>query len=101
MATQHFKINATGVSSVAAPADVNRISLYIRNYSGSGQTVWVAFGQVATAGTNGEMELVPGAEYAFGSTTFPNNTLPLKAYPTESVNVITSTGTATGCIVTE
>jgi hypothetical protein len=112
MATKQFAINATTGSAVqVAPNDADRRACYIRNYSNStvnpGQgTMWVAFGVVATAGTNGELEVVPGAEYSFGGDLRPTTqTLPgsfrLPNCPLESISVITTGGTAVGCVVTQ
>jgi hypothetical protein len=57
--------------------------------------MYIAFGQPATAGTNGEMELVAGGEYNW------NGLLPpLQGnVPLESINIIVTGGSATGCIV--
>jgi hypothetical protein len=113
MATKQFAINATMASSIpsnssnqTAGSDPDRRSLYIRNYSTSLVTMWVAFGQPATAGTNGEMEVPPDFEYTFGGSLKPSTqTLPGSFYlpncPHESINVITSSGVATGCVVTQ
>lgn len=96
MATQQFAINATVSNSIPVPNDADRRSLYIRNYGNSSSTMWVAFGQPATPGTNGEMEIVPGSEYSFGGDLKPSTkTLPGGFYlpncPHESINVITTT----------
>lgn len=93
MPTQQFPINAGPVAGTFAPAATNsnyRNSLYIRNYANSTASMWVAFGQVATPGANGEMEIVPGSEYAFGGPLVPNNTTPMKGYPIEYVSVVTT-----------
>jgi hypothetical protein len=105
MPTTPHAINANTSTSVqVAGANSNRNSLYIRNYASGvvnpGQgTMWVAFGVPATVGTNGEMEILPGGEYSWGSGLLPNNTTPLKGYPLESVNIISSGGAAVGCCV--
>lgn len=105
MSTQQFPITATTTAAIFAAADKNRNSMYIRNYGdptvNPGQvSMWVAFGKVATVGTAGEMEIVPGAEYSFGPSLLPNNTTPLKGYPQEFVSIITASSTAVGCIMT-
>ena len=105
MATQQFAINATTGNSVPVPADRDRRGLYLRNYSNSSATMWVAFGQPATLGTNGELEIPPGSEYSFGGELKPSTrTLPGSFYlpncPPESINVICS-ATASGCAMTQ
>ena len=99
-------LNATGTSFQVLPAFRHRTFLLLRNYSTSGVTIWVAFGVVATAGNNGELEIPPGIDYTFGGerrypqyfTQFNNNC------PTESINVIsggfnTPGGNAQGCAI--
>lgn len=106
MATKQTAINATNVDSTVLSQDLTRRYLYLRNYSTSGQTMWIAFGKAATAGTAGELEMVAGGEYVFGGPLPPNvANLPqsffLPVCPTEEVHVITSTGTATGAAMTQ
>src|SRR5882672_2323064 len=87
-------INAPASLEVV-PARIERRALYIRNYSASTGTMWIAFGKDATAGSGGEMELIPSGEYNW------NGLLPpLQGnVPLESISIIVSGGTATGCIV--
>jgi len=60
--------------------------------------MWLAFGNAATAGSNGEMEIVPGGEYSWGGVLTPLASG--EAYiPTDSVNIIISGGSATGAVV--
>jgi hypothetical protein len=90
--------------------------LYIKNYvyvpNGGASPVaqqgvlYVAFGQDATPGQNGEYELLPGGEYNWGGPLPPNvGNLPLGFYlpvcPSEYVSVIASNGTVYGAIVTQ
>ena len=68
--------------------------------------MWIAFGQVATAGTNGELEVPPGTEYiwgqALGAPADIANVLDVRRQcPTDAIHVITSTGSATGCALTQ
>lgn len=91
----------TGTSSQALVQDNGRCFMYIRNYAGSAGTLWVAFGQAATAGMNGELELPPGQDKVFGSNYLDNPIAPpfSNNCPKGSVNVISSAGTATGCLL--
>lgn len=93
--TVHTAITNVTVSTQFVVSRTERRALYIRNYAASVGTMWLAFGQAATAGTNGEMEIVPGGEYNW------NGLLPpLQGnVPLESINIIASGGTATGCVV--
>jgi hypothetical protein len=94
--TQPFPINATSAASQVVPADSNRRYMLIRNYSASQQTMWIAFGVVATCGTNGELEVLPGYAYEFGTSRLihpnglvaNNETFPQPNCPTEYVSVI-------------
>lgn len=112
MATTQYTISAnTSTSTQAAAADTTRRYMIIQNYQNatvnSGQgTMYVAFGVAATAGTNGELEIPPGAAYVFGGKLDPSKqTLPgsffLPNTPTEAVNVISVGGTAVGSIITQ
>lgn len=92
-------INATTNDAQLLPYQSERTYLHIRNYSGSTETMWVAFGRAATAGTNGELEIVPGSEYIWGSilwTAYGSQ----PSCPQDPIHVITSTGTASGCCLT-
>lgn len=94
-------ISASNTSAVTVvPANPNRRLLYIRNYvdatlNAGAVTMWVAFGQTATQGTNGEYELVNGGEYPW------NGPLPplVGNVPTEFISIITNTGSAKGCVI--
>ena len=108
MATTQTLINASAISTQVIGRDPSRRMLYIRNYGASAQTIWVLFGGsgTATAGLAGELEVVPGGEYTFGGPLpFSKQTLPggfnLPVCPQEEVYVVTSTGTATGTILTQ
>lgn len=97
MATTQSIVSATTSTAIALGADVTRKYLYIRNYSDAtlnpGQiTFWVAFGKVATVGTGGEMEFPAGFEFTWDVA---------GEVPLESINVITSTGSEKGCVVTQ
>lgn len=93
--TVQTAITNVAISTLFAPARAERRALYIRNYSASTGTMWIAFGFTATAGTAGEIELVPGGEYNWNGLMPPlQGNVPL-----ESINIIISGGTATGCIV--
>lgn len=93
--TVQTAITNTAVSKQFAPARTERRALYIRNYVASTGNMYLAFGFTATAGTAGEIEIVPGGEYNW------NGLLPpLQGnVPLESINIIVSGGNATGCIV--
>lgn len=57
--------------------------------------MWVAFGQDATAGTNGEWQVTPGATWTWNGLMPPlQGNVPL-----ESINIIVSGGSATGAII--
>jgi hypothetical protein len=104
MATTQTAISASSVASTPVGVNQARRLLYIRNYSSSAATMWVAFGKTATAGTAGELEIIAGGEYLFGGRLPPSvGNLPLGTTlipcPTESISVITSSSTATGCIM--
>lgn len=104
MATNQQPISASNVDSKVLATNPTRRALYIRNYAGSAQSIWVKFGGVATAGAAGELEVIPGGEYNFGGPLPPGvRNLPsgffLPNCPTEEIHVITSTGTATGCVM--
>ena len=97
MATTQNTIAATNVDSVAMGADATRRWLYIRNYSSAtlnvGQTtMFVAFGKIATAGTGGELEIVAGGEYMWEV---------VGEIPLEAVHVITASGGANGCVMSQ
>src|SRR5271168_3835210 len=117
MATKQFVISANTGAAVTitgqlpSGANPDARSIYIRNYANAivnpGQgSMWVAFGAVATAGTNGEMEIVPGDEYSYGGP-LPPSTLNLPGgtrlpnCPTEFISVISTGGTAVGCVVVQ
>lgn len=114
--TLHYIISATTNSSVPVQAGTNiaathnadRRFVYIRNYANSTNSIFVLFSDTrsATAGAQGELEIVPGAEYLFGGALKPSTmTLPgsfvLPNCPLEQINVITSTGTASGCVIVQ
>lgn len=106
MPTTQTAINASSAPAQVLSADPTRRWLYIRNYSASAQTIWVAFGKTATAGTAGEREIIPGGEYSWGGPLPPaTQNIPggfaLPPVPTESISVITSSGTATGTVETQ
>jgi len=93
--TAQTLIPNSAVSSQITPSRAERRALYIRNYAASVGTMWLAFGATATAGINGEMEIPPGGEYNWNGLLGPlQGTVPL-----ESINIIISGGTATGCVV--
>lgn len=96
-------IHASTVASQIVAAQPARRWLYIRNYSISAETMWVAFGKTATPGNAGERELIPGGEYSWGGPLPPAQRnlphgFPLPPVPTESISVITAAATAEGCI---
>ena len=110
--TQQFPINATNAAAQALQGDINRRYLMIRNYSDSAQIIWVAFGAVATCGNNGELEVLPGYTYEFGTTRLVapnglianNETFPQPNCPLEYVSVIcgarnAAAGTAVGSLM--
>ena len=110
--TQHSIINAGTTAAQAINADPNRRYMMIRNYSDSAQIIWVAFGAVATCGTAGELEVLPGYTYEFGTTRLVapnglvanNETFPQPNCPLEYVSVIcgtrgSPTGTAVGALM--
>ncbi len=116
--TQQFPIAATSTAATitaAGPnggADPNRRYMLIRNYSASQQTMWIAFGAAATCGTNGELEVLPGYAYEFGTSRLispsglvaNNEVFPQPNCPTEYVSVISGalgapTNSASGCLV--
>ena len=107
MPTAQYAISATSVSSKIVDADQHRRYLMIQNYYASTESIYVAFGQAATPGNNGELEIVAGAHYEIPG--FPlKSPLPVLQgqpnvafpnCPSESINVITATGSATGSIM--
>lgn len=116
--TLPFPISATSTAQTITAAgpnggsDPNRRYMMIRNYSSSEQILWVAFGVAATCGTNGELEIMPGYTYEFGTTRLispngliaNNQTAQQPNCPTEYVSVIagplnTPTGTAVGSLM--
>lgn len=114
MATQATPVAATTVAATVAPSNSARRFLYIKSYvyvpNGGGSPsqqsgiLYVAFGQAATPGQNGEYELVPGAEYSFGGPLPPSvGNLPrgfiLPVCPQESISVVSTSGTVYGTIV--
>lgn len=114
--TKQFPIAATTVASypMGQVNYSNRRYLYIKNLltlpggSVTQQTaiLYVAFGQPATQGENGEIELNPGEYYTWGGPLPPNvGTLPLGFFlpvcPTEYISVISNQGTAYGSIVVQ
>ncbi len=108
MATGQFPISASTNDSMVIARDPSRRMLYIRNYAASAQTIWVLFknGGTATAGLAGELEVQPGGEYTFGGPLpYSKQTLPggfnLAVCPQEEVHVITSSGIATGTVMTQ
>lgn len=111
VATTQTAITATGSTGVVRAADPTRRMLFIKCYVNNptnqvAQTgaIYVAFGKAATVGTAGELELIPGSEYVFGGPLPPRvANLPhgmiLPNCPTESINVISSSGTVYGAIL--
>lgn len=112
MATQQTVIAATTSAATVLAADTTRRFLYIKNYAYQPGTttpqtdvIYIAFGKTATAGTAGEIELVPGGEYIFGGPLPPRiSNLPkgfvLPNCPTEYISVI-ATGTTKGAIMVQ
>jgi hypothetical protein len=106
MATVQTALNATSTASNPVPYNPDRRFAYIRNYTNSGATMWVLFvpqgsTAVATAGTNGELEILPGMDYEFGGKLDPTTkqlpgSFKLPNVPLEGISIITSGGTATG-----
>lgn len=113
MPTQQSAIAATHIAAQVLTSDPNRRYLLIRNYSASQQTMWILFGgTAATCGTAGELELLPGYTYEFGTSrlTSPqglvanNQTFIQPNCPTEAVNIITGAlnapaDGASGCLM--
>jgi hypothetical protein len=110
--TQQFPINAVSSAVQVLGADPNRRYMMIRNYSDSAQIIWVAFGTVATCGNAGELEVLAGYTYEFGTTRLVapnglvanNETFPQPNCPLEYVSVIcgarnSPTGAAVGAIM--
>lgn len=94
-------LNAGLVSVQALSADPNRVFLYLRNYQSSTNNIYVSFGPgPATAGTNGELELTPGEQLQFGANYQSTNIPPYYSNncPLDSINIVTATGTALGCV---
>lgn len=98
MPAVHTAITNVAVTTQISPPRAERLSLYIRNYQASTGTIWVALGQAATAGSNGEIEIVPGGEYTWSGVITPLDS-GMAYIPTDSVNIIVSGGTATGAVV--
>jgi hypothetical protein len=107
MATQQTVISAGTSSAQVLAANAGRRSLFIQNYAESSSSIYVAFGQAATAGAAGELEIPPGQNFSWGGTLAmpanPPSTGPLAApaCPTESINVIVASGSATGSVITQ
>lgn len=109
MATQQTLLSASAVASNPVPYNPDRRFAYIRNYSASAATIWVLFvpqgsNQVATAGLNGELEILPGMDYEFGGKLDPTTkqlpgSFKLPNCPLEGISIITSGGTATGAFM--
>jgi hypothetical protein len=116
--TQQFALNVTSVATTITAAGLNggadpdRRYIMIRNYSDSVQIIWVAFGNVATCGTAGEVEVLPGYTYEFGTTRLVapnglvanNETRRQPNCPVEYISVICGarnnpTGTAVGALM--
>lgn len=73
IATIGLTATTSSGSTVALPSPssgVTRTFLYIYNYAtadyGSNATMWVAFGATCTAGSHGEIELLPGSSVVYG-----------------------------------
>jgi hypothetical protein len=107
MATVHTPIVAADASTQVLAANSGRRSLFVQNYAESGASIYIAFGQPATAGANGELEIPPGQNFSWGGTlAMPANppstgTTAAPACPTESVNVIAASGFASGAVITQ
>jgi hypothetical protein len=107
MATLHTAILAGTSSAQVAAANSSRRSLFVQNYAESGTPMYIAFGQAATAGTNGELEIPAGQNFSWGGTLAmpanPPSTGPTlaPACPTESINVIVASGSASGAVITQ
>lgn len=115
MATQQFPIVAGVTSVLVVPANNNNRFVYIRNYTNQPGTLtaqttslYVLFsnatGAVATLGTKGELEILPGIDYVFGGNLEPGISVEQSTgffpnCPVENIYVI-ATGTTYGCIVT-
>jgi hypothetical protein len=107
MATAQTPIVASGTSIQVITASASRRSLFIQNYAESAVSMYIAFGQKATAGANGELEIPPGQNFSWGGAlAMPANppstgTAPAPSCPAESVNVIVASGSATGAVITQ
>jgi hypothetical protein len=107
MATVHTPIVAGTSSTQIASANSGRRSLFVQNYAESGSAMYIAFGQPATAGTNGELEIPAGQNFSWGGRLAmpanPPSTGPTlaPACPTESINVIVASGSASGAVITQ
>jgi len=112
MATSQSIVSASSTAATVLAPDPNRRYLKIRNYTDSGQTIWIAFGKAATCGTAGEEELLPAYTFEYGVTRLippnglnaANETFPQPNCPLEFVSVICGprgnpTGTAVGSIL--
>jgi hypothetical protein len=110
--TQQTAIANTGTAQTVLTADSRRRYMMIRNYSDSGQILWVAFGVAATCGTAGELEILAGYNWEFGVTRLVsadgvqanNLTFQQPNVPLESVSVIAGArgapaSGANGCIM--
>jgi hypothetical protein len=102
MATTQTPIVVATSSVQVAGASAVRRSLFIQNYAESAVSMYIAFGQSATAGTNGELEIPPGQNFSWGGIlAMPSNppstgTGLAPACPAESINVIVASGSARG-----
>lgn len=94
MTTIQVKVDATNVAKTFITGSQSRIFFYIKNYASplSSDNMYIAFGQAATNGLNGELELLPGQELVFGGTSAPQNC------PQGSISIISPT-TANGCLL--
>ena len=66
MATAQTPIVASNTSIQVLATSAFRRSLFIQNYAESAVSMYIAFGQSATAGTNGELEIAPGQNFSWG-----------------------------------
>lgn len=102
--TKQTAISAGSVTPQTIPVNYNRRQLWIQSYGApeqsSNPTMWVAFGVPATAGTNGEIQIVGGAMFVWGAGDSYQRgaSTEFSVCPGEYISIIAQSGTAVGMV---